>query len=66
MQCIITEIQSNQIKSTHYDESKKRAHDSHIVRAKENIKLSYSGPSQRQASGTNLELYVKTAILSEA
>ena len=24
-----------------------------IVRAKENLKLSYGGPSQRQASGTN-------------
>ena len=29
------------------------AHDSQIVRAKENLKLSYGGPSQRQASGTN-------------
>ena len=28
-------------------------HDSQIVRAKENLKLSYSGPSQRQASGAN-------------
>ena len=31
----------------------KRAHDSQIVRAKENLMLSYSGPSQGQASGTN-------------
>ena len=29
------------------------AHDSQIVRAKENIKLSYGGPGYRQASGTN-------------
>ena len=29
------------------------AHDSQIVRAKENLKLSYGGHSQRQASGTN-------------
>ena len=29
------------------------AHDSQIVRAKENLKLSYGGPSQRQVSGTN-------------
>ena len=28
-------------------------HDSQVVRAKENLKLSYGGPSQRQASGTN-------------
>ena len=54
MQCIITEKQSNQIiLSTHYEDIKKRAHDSQIGRAKENLKLSYGGPSQRQASGTN-------------
>ena len=29
------------------------AHASQIVRAKENLKLSYGGPSQRQASYTN-------------
>ena len=29
------------------------AHDSQIVRAKESLKLSYSGPSQGQASSTN-------------
>ena len=28
-------------------------HDSQIVRAKENLQLSYGGPSQRQASSTN-------------
>ena len=38
---------------THYDEPKKLAHDSQIVRTKENLKLSYDGHSQRQASGTN-------------
>ena len=27
--------------------------DSKIVRSKENLKLSYDGPSQRQAPGTN-------------
>ena len=30
------------------------ANDFHIVNAKENLKLSYDGPSQRQSSGTNL------------
>ena len=50
MQCIITE---KQIKLTHYDKTKKWAYDSHIVRAKENLKLSLGGPSQGQASGTN-------------
>ena len=42
MQCIITEKQSNQ-----------NNHDSHVVRAKENLMLSHGGPSQRQVSGTN-------------
>ena len=32
---------------------KKRAHDSQIVRDKENIKLSHGGPSYRSAPGTN-------------
>ena len=31
----------------------KMAHDSQIVTAKENFKLSYGGPSQWQASGAN-------------
>ena len=34
----------------------KRAHDSQIVRAKENLKLSHGGPSYSQASGANLPL----------
>ena len=41
------------MKLTHYHETKKIAHDSHIVRAKENLKLSHGGPSQRKASDTN-------------
>ena len=41
------------LKLTHYDEKEKRAHDSQIVRAKENLKLSHGGPSYSQASGTN-------------
>ena len=32
---------------------KKRAHGSQIVRAKENLKLSYEWPNLEQASGTN-------------
>ena len=32
---------------------RKGLYDSQTVRAKENLKLSYDGPSQRQASGTN-------------
>ena len=41
------------IKLTLDDETKKRAHDSQIVRAKENLKLSHGGSSYRLASGTN-------------
>ena len=41
------------IKLTHHDETKIRAHDSQIVRAKENLKLSHGVSSYRQAPGTN-------------
>ena len=43
MQCIIME--NTLIKLLHHDETKKRAHDSQIVRAKENLKLSHVGSS---------------------
>ena len=42
-----------QSKLTHYGETEKGAHDSQIVRAKENLKLSHGGPSYSQALGTN-------------
>ena len=51
MQCIIME--NTLIKLTLHDETKKMAHDSQIVRAKENPKLSQGGSSYRWASGTN-------------
>ena len=35
------------IKLTHYDETKKRAHDSKIVRAKENLEMSHGGSRYR-------------------
>ena len=41
------------MKSTRYDETKNRTHDLQIVRAKGNLKLSYDGLRQGQASGTN-------------
>ena len=37
----------------------KMAHDSQIVRAKGSLKLSYGGPSQRQASDTNQQIKAK-------
>ena len=43
----------NLLKLTHLGETKNRAHGSQIVSAKENLKMSNAGPSQRQASGTN-------------
>ena len=54
MQCIITE---KQIKLTHYDGTKKRAHVSQILWAKENLKLSHCYGNlaiqcQMNASGT--------------
>ena len=51
--CNASSKRNNQIKLTHYDETKKKAHDSQIARAKENPKLSHGGPSHRQASDTN-------------
>ena len=52
MQCIITEKQSNQINTQWWNKN-----DLQIVRAKENHKLSYDGPSQRQALDTNQPTY---------
>ena len=49
----VSSKRNNIIKLTHYDETEKRAHDTHIIRANENIKLSHGGPSYSQASGTN-------------
>ena len=41
---------------THYDETKNKARDSQIVRAKENLKLSHGGSSYRYASDTNPQI----------
>ena len=58
MQCIIME--NTLIKLTLHDETKKRAHDSQIVRAKENLKLSHGGSSYRYVLvgyGDNCDMY---------
>ena len=47
---------NNRIKLTHYDDTKKIAHGSQIVRGKENLKLSYGRPIQQQASSTNQKI----------
>ena len=45
MQWIIME--KSLINLTHHDETKKRAYDSQIVRAKENLKFSHGGSSYK-------------------
>ena len=42
----VSSKRKNPIILTAYDETKKMAHDSKIVKAIENSKLSYDGPSQ--------------------
>ena len=66
MQCIITEKRSHQINTLWWN--KEKAHGSQIVKPKENLKLSYGGPSQQQASAPNngLKLYAMAVIESEA
>ena len=54
MQCIIMENTPTKLRL--HDETKKRAHDSQIVRAKANPKPSHGGPSHRQAPGTNPQI----------
>ena len=50
---VLSSYRNTIIKLTPYDETKKRAHNSKIARAKENLKLSHGGFSYRLASDTN-------------
>ena len=50
-------VVNTQIKLTHYDETKKMTHDPQIIRAKENLKLSYGGPILEQSVQLLLCLY---------
>ena len=43
--CKVTSYRNNIIKLTHYDETEKMAHDSQIVRAKENSSYATVGPA---------------------
>ena len=54
--CNVSSQRKYQIKLTHYNVAKKIAHYSQIVRAKENLKWTYGGPSKRQTSGANLRI----------
>ena len=56
---------NNIIKYTHYDETKQKAHDLQIVRAKGNLKLSYDGSRQKQKSGTNQPKLNFRAVLTK-
>ena len=47
-------MENTLIKLTLHDETKKRAHDSQIVRAKENLKLSHGGSSYRSLGMINV------------
>ena len=51
--CNVSSYRNDVINLTQYDESKKKAHNSQIVRAKGNLKLSHCGPSHRQPSSTS-------------
>ena len=64
----VSSWRNNLIKLTHFDESKKRAHDSQIVRAKENLKFSHGGPDtdKHQALTHWLKFYARAIIDSEA
>ena len=66
MQCII--MKKSLIKLTHHNETKKRAHDSQIVRAKETSSVASVGPvkDEHQAPTHWLKLYVTADIESEA
>ena len=56
------------LSNNQHDETKKRAHNSQIVRAKENLKLSHVGPAtdKHQAPTHRLKLYVRAIMESEA
>ena len=66
MQCIIME--NTLIKSTLHDETKKKAHDSQIVRAKKTSSWATVGPAtdKHQAPTHRSKLYVRAVIESEA
>ena len=59
---------TNIIKLSHYDETEKRAHDSQIVRAKENLSWTTVGPAsaKHQAPTHRLKFCARAVIESEA
>ena len=65
MQC---NIMDTLIKLPHHDETKKRAHDSQIVKLKKTSILATVGPAtdKHQAQTRRLKFYVRAFIESEA
>ena len=66
--CNVLSKRSNLIKLIYTDYTKKMAHSSKIVQAKENLELSELSPAKdrHQAPSNRLKLYVRTVIESEA
>ena len=58
---------NNQIKLTHYNETRKIAHDSHTVRAKETSRATLGAANDKHKAPINrIKLYVRAVIESEA
>ena len=57
-------MENTLIKLTLHDETKKRAHDSQIVRAKENLKLSHGGSSYRATVGPATDKPIRSRIFN--
>ena len=66
MQCVITE--NNLIKLIHYDEAKKTAHNSQVVKAKENLQLSHGGHAKvkHQTPKKPMKTLVRAIMKSDA
>ena len=58
IQCIITEKRQNKINILYTMNQRKKMALNLRDRAKENLKLSHGGPSQRQTPGTNQPMNV--------
>ena len=56
MQCIIME--NTLIKLLHHDETKKRAHDSQIAKAKETLKLKPANPQENIAQRSRIKKHL--------
>ena len=53
-----------EIKLMHYDDTEKSAHNSQIVRAEENVKLSHSGPASAKYQAPTIYFFTSEPSLS--